>query len=172
MTKHKSKRKRIALIATLLVVAGLGVWYVTRPKASAPKVSTIVDVGNQNTDELNKNDPTLDQKTGPTTTPAAEAKTLNVTVSRPVNNDKLPLTEGIELRSVVSGATSGTCTLALAGPSGRTLSKTSPITAQPSYGSCSFDVPGAELAAGQWSLALTANASGATGKTSLKVTVQ
>jgi hypothetical protein len=173
MTKHKSNRKRIALIAAILVVAGLGVWYATRPKAVAPKVGlTATTDAKVNTDEANKNDPTLNKKTASTTTPAAQSTNLSITVNRPVSGDTLPLSEGIELRSTVSGATSGACILTGSGPSGKTFTKNTTIAAQSSYGSCSFDVPGSELAAGEWNLTLSASSGNGSGKTTLKVTMQ
>ena len=174
MTKTKSTAKRFKTIGIIAVVTlfATGIWYATRPKASAPQVASTTQVDTKKTDDANKNDPTLDRKTASTTTPATQATTLNITVNRPVSGDTLPMSEGIELRSTVSGATSGTCTLTGSGPNGKTIAKNTTIAAQPSYGSCSFNVPGSELAAGEWSLTLSANSGSGSGKTTLKVTMQ
>lgn len=174
MTKHKSRSKRLKTIGIIAVVAlfALGIWYATRPKASAPKVASATATDGKKTDDANKNDPTLDKKTASTTTPAAQATTLNITVNRPVSGDTLPMSEGIELRSTISGATSGTCALTGSGPGGKTFTKSASIAAQSSYGSCSFNVPGSELAVGEWNLALSATSGSGSGKTTLKVTMQ
>lgn len=170
MTKRKTKPTRIILIALLLLGVVLAIWYFTRPKASAPKVASITKTETSSTTDPNKSDPTLDKKT--TTTTAASSQTLSIVISRPVNNDTVPLVEGIEVRSVISGATSGSCSLTGTGPNGKTISKTTTMAPQTSYGSCSFDVASSEVAAGEWSLTLTATSGSATGKSSFKVMVQ
>ncbi len=179
MAKHKSKRKRIALIVAVLVVAGLGVWYVTRAKSSstAKKTTpTTTETKQTASTESTKTDATID-KDAPAKTETASAtdssnKTLYIVVNRPVNNDSIMLADGIALRSTITGATSGTCTLALVGPGDKTVSKSTSIAAQPSYGSCSFDVTGSELTMGDWNLTLTATSGSSTGKATLKVTVK
>jgi hypothetical protein len=46
------------------------------------------------------------------------------------------------------------------------------MAAQPSYGSCSFDVPQSDVAVGDWSVTLTATSGSATGSSNFKVTLQ
>lgn len=173
MTKRKTKPTRILLIALLILGVVLAIWYFTRPKVSAPKVTSITKTETTSTTDPNKSDPTLDKKTASTNTSTSTTpSSLSIVISRPVNNDTLPLAEGLEVRSVVSGATSGTCKLTGTGPGGKSISKTTTMTPQTSYGSCSFDVPSSEVVAGEWNLTLTATSGSATGTSSLKVTVQ
>lgn len=176
MTKPKSKRNRILLIAAILVVAGLGIWYVMTAKVS-PKKSTTATTEEKKTqaetDDLNKNDPTMNQKTSANTTTSSSAnQNLAITVSRPVNNDTLPLSETLEIRSVISGATSGTCNLTASGPNGKSVTKSVGVTAQPTYGSCSIDIANSELAVGDWQIAMMVTSGSNTGKTNFKVTLQ
>lgn len=178
MPKPKSKRNRILLIVAILVVVGLGVWYMAQGKSSSKKTASTTTEetksdASASTDDLNKNDPTLDQKTTPTTTTSSTtSQTLAITVSRPVNNDTLPLSEGIEIRSVISGATSGTCSVTATGPGGKTVTKSAAITAQTSYGSCSIDIPSSQVVAGDWQIAMTVTSGNSTGKANFKVTLQ
>lgn len=178
MAKTKSKRSRIVLIAASLLLVGLGVWYATRAKSSTPKTASTSSVDSKtdtsSSDQANKNDPTLDKKnqTTPATTAPAQAKKLYITVSRPVNNDMLPLAEGIEIRSVISGATSGTCNVVATGPGGKTVTKSASLTAQTSYGSCSIDIASSQVVAGEWQVAMTVTSGSATGSANFKVTVQ
>lgn len=157
-------------------MAGLGVWYAIAAQSSPKKTAattttTKTDVAS--TDDANKNDPTLDQKKASSTTPAATpSKTLYLTISRPVNNDTVPLAEGIEIRSVITGATSGTCNVTATGPNGKTITKTATITAQPSYGSCSVDIASSEVVAGTWQVSMTATSADASGTANFTVKVQ
>lgn len=178
MKKPKSNRNRILLIAAILAVAGLGVWYMAQGKSSSKKTASTTSEetktdASSSTDDLNKNDPTLDQKTtSATTTSSTPKQTLAITVSRPVNNDTLPLSEGIEIRSVVSGATSGTCMVTATGPGGKTVTKSAAVTAQTSYGSCSIDIARSQVVAGDWQVAMTVTSGSSTGKANFKVTLQ
>lgn len=177
MTKRKTKASRIVLIAAILAVAGLGVWYATRAKSSptAKKTTPTTETKQAASTDTAKTDVTIDKdapaKTETTSTDSS-AKTLYIVVNRPVNNDSVMLADGIALRSTITGTTSGTCTLALVGPGGKTVNRSTSIAAQPSYGSCSFDVAGSELTAGDWNLTLTATSGSSTGKATLKVTVK
>lgn len=175
MPKSKTKRTKIILALTAVVVVGTGVWYATRAKTAPAKVAssqTEATKSDANTDAANKNDPTMDKKSQTTTTASSSSKTLSVTISRPVNNDTLPLAEGIEIRSVISGATSGTCSVTATGPGGKTVTKNATIAAQPSYGSCSIDIASSEVVAGEWQVVLTATSGDASGKANVKVKVQ
>lgn len=164
-------------MAAVAALAGLGIWYAVQatssPKKAASTTAAEEKENQQNTDDLNKNDPTMNKKVASTTTTTAStSQNLTITVSRPVNNDTLPLSEGIEIRSVISGATSGTCKVTATGPGGRTITKNVSIVAQPSYGSCSVDITGSEVVAGEWQVAMTATSGNSTGKANFKVTVQ
>lgn len=177
MAKTKMNRKRIILMAVIVAVAGLGVWYATRAKSSPAKTASTASTETKtdvNTDEANKNDPTLGGKanTSSDTTTASNSKNLAIVISRPVNNDTVPLAEGIEVRSVISGTTSGNCTLTATGPNGKTVTKTAKIVAQTSYGSCSIDVTSSEVVAGEWQIALTATSDDSTAKANFTVKVQ
>lgn len=176
MPKYKSKRFKIALAAAVVAVIGFGVWYGTQGKStSTQKASTKTEATQTpaKTDEANKNDPTMDKKGQATaTTTSTASKLLTITISRPVNNDTLPLAEGIEIRSVISGASSGTCSATATGPGGKIVTKNASITAQTSYGGCSIDIPSSEVVAGEWQVALTATSGDATGKANSRVKVQ
>lgn len=176
MPKSKSKRNRIVLIAAIAAVAGLGVWYAMAARTSPKKSSTAATEEKKTqaeTDDLNKNDPTMNQKTSAnTTTSSSTNQNLAITVSRPVNNDTLPLSETLEIRSVISGATSGTCNLTASGPNGKSVTKSVSVMAQPTYGSCSIDIASSELSAGDWQIAMTVTSGSNTGKTNFKVTLQ
>ncbi len=178
MAKTKSKRSRIILITLLLLGVVLAVWYVTRPKAAAPKVASTQSTGTSasNTDSK-KTDATIDKDkdapaTSSNTTTSSSNNKLYIVVNRPVNNDTLKLADGIQVRSTVTGATSGTCSLKLTGPNNKTVNKSASITAQTSYGSCSFDVAGSELSAGEWTMTLTATSGDANATYTAKVTMQ
>ncbi len=63
-------------------------------------------------------------------------------------------TNGVYIRSIIQTvSSSGTCTLVMTGPSGKTYTATAEVQAQPSYTTCKgFDVPRSSLAAGSWSI--------------------
>lgn len=173
MTRRKIKPSRIILIAILILGVVLAIWYFARPKVAAPKVTTVTKAEASPATDPNKSDPTMDKKTTSiATTPTTSSQTLSIVISRPVNKDTVPLAEGIEVRSVISGATSGSCTLKGTGPNGKAISRTATMSPQTSYGSCSFDVASSEVTAGEWSLTLAASSGSAIGSSSFMVTVQ
>ena len=178
MAKSKSKRSRIVLIAAILVVAGLGIWYyATQAKKSTVNKTTPATTETKKVAETDatKTDATIDKDapaSSSTTTTSSSNNKLYIVVNRPVNNDIIKLADGIQVRSTVTGATSGTCSLKLAGPNGKNVNKSASIMAQTSYGSCSFDVAGSELSAGQWTLTLTAASGDANASYTAKVTMQ
>ena len=182
MKKSKSKRKRILLIAAILVVAGLGIWYMMAAQSSDKKADDKKEVKTEaeiaKADDLNK--PTDGKNASgdatastTTTSPATSTSNLNVVINRPVNGDTLPMSEGIELRSTITGASSGTCTLNLTGPNGQKVTQSANLTAQNGYSSCSINVPGSQLAVGSWTLSFTAKSGNVTSDPIVqKVTMQ
>ncbi len=179
MKKSKTKRSRIALIAAIVVVVIFGAWYVAANRSSKKATVASKDTAKTSTevakaDDLNKPTDNTDASGDTTTTAAATTSSnLSVVVNRPVNGDTLPLSEGIEFRSTITGATSGTCTLNLTGPNGQKLTKSANLTIQNSYSSCSINVPGGELVAGSWTLSFTAKSGTVTSSPVVqKVTMQ
>lgn len=176
MAKSKSKRSRVFLIAAIIIVAGLGVWYATRAKStSTAKKTTPTTTETKKAAEANtaKTDATIDKDapaTSSNTTTSSSNNKLYILVNQPVKT--ADLNKDMAVRSTISGATSGTCTLQLVGPNNKTISKTTDITAQTSYYSCSFDIPQANLAAGEWTLNLTATSGDANATYTAKVTMQ
>lgn len=176
MPKSKSKRNKIVLLTTIIVVAALGIWYALAAQSSSKKATTAKQETKtaaevEKSDDLSKPTDTTNAS-GDTTTSSSNNQNLSITVSRPVNGDTLPLSENLEIRTVISGATSGTCNLSASGPNGKSVTKSVSIAAQPSYGSCSIDIASSQLSAGEWQIAITATSGSSTGKTNFKVTLQ
>lgn len=178
MPKTKSKRNRIVLAAATVAILGAGIWYFVAAKPASQKAVSKTDAKTTaevaKADDLDKPTDTKDASGDTkTTTPATSAAGLNVVVNRPVNGDTLPMSEGIEFRSTITGATSGSCTLNLTGPSGQKVTKSASLAAQNSYSSCSINVPGSDLAVGQWTLSFTAKSGSVTSNALVqKVTMQ
>lgn len=177
MPKSKSKRNRIVLVAAILAVAGFGVWYAVAARSTSNKTTTAKSEATttaeaEQADDLEKPTATTNASGDKTTASSSTSQNLPITVSRPVNGDTLPLAEGLEVRTVISGATSGTCNLSASGPNGKSVTKSVSIAAQPSYGSCSIDIPSSQVSAGEWQVTVTATSGNSTGKTNFKVTLQ
>jgi len=182
MPKQTKRSRRIlkivAIVAALLFVVA-AVWYGTRPKKQdAKKVASTQAVSTKEAneaDKLSKPTETKNASGDATTSATTSTSTMTLIVSRPVNGDKLPLSEGIAMRVMVTNTTSqtGNCNLTATGPSGQTVAKSADFTTQPSYSACAIDIPGSQLVAGQWSLSLTATSSGtATKPMVIKVVMQ
>ena len=185
MRKTKTKRNLIISVTALsvLIIAAVGVWYATRPK---PKTSTTRSVTKQEAEDANKLQKPTDTKnaSGDSTTTAvtntsaaSSADNIYVVISRPFTTAEHPATVSksgtLEFRSTITGASSGSCTLKLTGPSAQTMSKTATLVYQNNYTSCSIDVPGSQLATGDWTLSLTVTSGSTTTKpATTKVTVQ
>lgn len=169
-TKRSRRILKILLIAgAALLVAG-AVWYGTQPKKQdGKKVASTQAVSAKEATDANKLAKPTDTKNASgdaTTSAATSTSNMTLIVSRPVNGDKLPLSEGIQMRVMVTNSSSktGTCNLTATGPSGQKVSKSADFTSQPSYSSCAIDIPGSQLVAGEWSLSLTATSGGTTTK--------
>lgn len=173
MVKTKYKRRRIILIALLLIGVVLAIWYFTRPKAVAPKVASTQTKSAASTTDTKKSDTTIDKDAPAKTEPSSTtSNNLYIMVNRPVNNDTLKMADGIQFRSTISGANSGSCSLTAVGPSNKTVTKSGAMVTQTSYGSCNFDIASSEVVAGDWTLTLTATAASTTSKATIRVAVQ
>lgn len=178
MPKTKSKRNRIVLITAIVAVLGAGIWYFTAAKPASQKAVSKTDskatAEVAKADDLDKPTDTKDASgDAKTTTATTSAANLGVIVNRPVNGDTLPMSEGIEFRSTITGTTTGSCMLNLIGPSGQKLTKNANLTAQNGYASCAINVPGSELVTGVWTLSFTATSGATTTKPIVeKVTMQ
>lgn len=178
MPKLKTKRTKIILAVAAIAVVGLGVWLAMRANNPSKKVASTQPVSTAEAEKANDFDkPTATTNASGDTNPSAETSinNLSIVINRPVNGDTLPLSEGIEMRVTISGSNSktGTCTVVATGPSGQKVTKTADFTPQSSYSSCSLDIPGSQLSAGQWTTSLTATSGGVTSKAiTQKVTLQ
>lgn len=178
MSKHKSKRLKIALVVAAVLVVALGIWFAVQARSSSSKKASTRSVTKEEAKEADKlTKPTETTNASGDVTPSAETSINNlaIIISRPVDGDTIPLSEGIEMRVTVSGSSSktGSCTVVATGPSGQKVTKSADFVAQSSYSSCALDIPASQLSTGTWTTSLTATSGGATSKAiTQKVTLQ
>lgn len=175
MKKNKNKLVRVLLVITVIGLAGVALWFFTRPKPSTtavtPKTTEETKTVTTASDNLSK--PTATTNASGDTTAAASSSTLAAVINSPVNGDTIKLADGLSFRSMITGATTGTCTLTLTGPNSQQITKNMNFTYQNNYSSCNVNISSGELEVGDWKLELVAK-SGSNSVTAkiAKVTVQ
>lgn len=150
-----SKNKKLIIAVTALVIAGLaGFWlYNTYVKGdSGQKSSTInydapteadKEIVDEHKEEISKDQDKTDEPEKPETISLALTRASQLDDGQPLN-----------IRAVISGATSGTCQVTLAKSGQSTLSKTFPVTFEATSASCAdANIPASEFGAdGDWQL--------------------
>lgn len=177
MTKKKTKTiLRFLLVAAIIAVC-FGIWYMTRAKSSTPKAttpSTSTESSSKSTTTkpaTQNNDNGVTDKGQPPQSDSNQSTELSITISRPVNNDLFSLNNGVQVRSVINGASSANCTLLMNGPGGAVINKTASMVMQTSYGSCSFNISSRDLTVGDWSIKLSAVSGNSTASDSKTIKV-
>ncbi len=150
------------VVVAIVTIAGLAALYFTstwpfqrtgqssnqlseEQKGTSEKIKNDVISQNENGKSNTGSDPTP----APIESPDGGKASVN-SYSASVSQD----TNGVYIRSIIQTVTSsGTCTLAMTGPNGKTYTATAEVQAQPSYTTCKgFDVPRSSLSSGTWSI--------------------
>lgn len=165
--KHKIPKKPIIAIFILLVLGGIGGYCFYQSQQPNNSVST--DIRPQNTvdytapssteqqqkegtktEVINKNEQTKD---GQSTT--STNSNIVATLSRANQGGSgLPL----NIRTIITGASSGSCAITLTRNGQPTINKTFPIVSDATYATCQqADIPAAEFSVGgEWQLSIVA----------------
>jgi hypothetical protein len=173
----KSKRipkKVIALAIGLLVLGGAGAFGLYQSQR-ANKISSSADSPIRETNSVDYNPPSHDEQKQQEDTksdvikqndqgnnPPADSS-ISVTLARAnQGGNGLPL----NIRTIITGATSGTCTVVLTKDGQPTVTKTFPIIVQATYSTCQqSDIAAADFSVdGDWALSVTASNSSSTSK--------
>lgn len=186
ITKKQSKipKKFILVAAVLVVIGGAGAYglYISR---KANNVANSADTAMKPTNTVDYNPPTADEqkqqedtktdvikqndaKNSPT---PPEDTSISLTISRINQGDKgLPL----NVRTIITGTNSGTCTVTMTKNGQTTITKTFPIIVQATYSTCQqADIAASEFSVdGDWSYNVTAtngtaNSKAATGNVTI-----
>ena len=175
----KLKYAIIGLLSVGLVAAAITVWYFNRSQQSASTQSDSsieeskdkIDYSPAKESDVITDGSAKDQLAKPT--PEGQDKSssqgdLNLTITSASQQDQTIL-----IRTLVDGATSGTCTLEATSPGQTTITKTAPVTTQASYALCQgFNIPVSDFSnSGTWSIQVTAtyNGKSASSKTNIEV---
>lgn len=168
----KLNNKRSILLATAAVLLIAGGAYALYSRSSAPKKTTTTsktEPTQTQKDEANNldkpNEDATPSKATTTETKGSVATTpsFSLIMTQPAGSDEVVAKDGtLRVRTAISGASSGSCSLVLTGPGGQKITKSANFAPQTSYSSCSFDVAGNQLAVGAWKLSLQATSGGAT----------
>jgi hypothetical protein len=176
--KHKIPKKTIVTIAALLIlggVGGLGLYRSQQPSNSAGSTAEVrpqntVDYNPPSATEQQQKDDTKaeviknsDEQSKAASTDASTAGTadanantnISVTISRASQGGNgLPL----NIRTIIVGANSGTCTVNLTRSGQPTVTKTFDIVTQATYSTCQqADIAAADFSTdGEWQLSITA----------------
>lgn len=171
VSKNQTNFSRLALIvASILLIAGFGVLLLeksgvtniyTKPAATpAPDVArpvNTVDYSPATTSEQAEGEriknSIIEQSNTTPTTPSA----ITITLSAAGQDNK---GGPIIVRSIINGATSGSCTLSLVKGSATKTYQSSVVSLGTYYGCEGFSVPITDLSAGTWKLTLKANGPG------------
>jgi uncharacterized iron-regulated membrane protein len=168
----KRKNRKIKLLILALVAAGLVGWafYAKygQPKKAATQTSNSGTSSVQPSTDPNSGKQTAEApaKTGTdtTSTPAAtnqstQASNLSIVISRAGQ-----IGSALQIRAIIQGTTTGTCTAKLTNSAGGSFQTTHAAEIQQTGTTCgSFDIPTSSFSAnGQWQLALTITSNGQT----------
>ncbi len=172
--KPKHIPKKIILLALgLVILAGAGAYGLYQSQR-ANKVHSSADSPIRQTNSVDYNPPTQDEqkqqedtktdviKKNDQSAPPADSS-ITVTLSRANQGGKgLPL----NIRTIITGATNGTCTAELTKTGQPTVKKTFPIIVQATYSTCQqADIAASEFSVdGDWALSVTASNSATTSK--------
>lgn len=169
IAKKQSKiPKKIIIIAIgLLIIGGAGVFglyqsqranNIAKSNQEAVRPVNDVDYSPPTPDEQQQQEDTktdvIKQNEGFEEKPPAQ-QTISVTVSRVNQGGKgLP----VNVRTIISGTTRGTCTVEFKKDGQTTITKTFPIIVQATYSTCqTADVPAADFSAdGEWAYSISA----------------
>jgi hypothetical protein len=173
----KTKRipKKIIILALgLLVLAGAGAFGLYQSQR-ANKVHSSADSPIRQTNSVDYNPPSQDEQkqqedtksdvikqNDQATIPPADSS-ISVTLSRANQGGKgLPL----NIRTIITGTTNGTCTVELTKSGQPTVKKTFPIIVQATYSTCQqADIAASEFSVdGDWALSVTASNTTSTSK--------
>jgi hypothetical protein len=171
IAKKQSKfPKKIIIIAIgLLIIGGAGAFglyqsqranNIAKSNQEAVRPVNDVDYSPPTADEQQQQEDTktdvIKQNEGLEEKPPTQAATISVTVSR-VNQDA-GKGASVNVRTIISGTTRGTCTVEFKKSGQTTVTKTFPIIVQATYSTCqTADVPAADFSAdGEWTYSISA----------------
>lgn len=166
MKRVKQKRSRkaplIIVIAVLVIALGIGFYFWKIKKSPAESANIGISKSGtggsinynppsedeKNTSEQQKDD-IINEETKDPSKPPIDSN-LAVTISRA---NQLGKGEPLQVRTVVSGTSSGTCTLTLSKTGQTTITKTIQVTPDATYVTCNANIPASEFSAdGEWNL--------------------
>lgn len=163
--KRKPKAPFIIIIAVLIIAAALGIyfWKFKKPAAQdanigIPNSSTGGSINydppsedEKNTSDQQKEDIIKDEAKDPSKPPIDGS--MAVTISR-VN--QVQKGEALQVRTIVSGTSSGTCELSISKTGQTTVSKTIQVTQDATYATCNTNIPASEFSSdGEWDVSIT-----------------
>ena len=171
--QSKFPKKPIIIIATLLVVGGVAAYLIYRAERAnrvaneTPLAAQVSSTRPQNSVNYNPPTPEQQQQQQDTKTqvitqdtqPSVPASSISVTISRADQGTAgLPL----NVRTIITGASSGTCTVTLTKSGQPTVTKTFSVVAQTNYYTCDqADIPAADFSvSGDWALSVAVSGSG------------
>ena len=164
--QHKIPKKVIILTLGLLILGGAGAYGLYKSQ-KATNVASSTDTAAKPPNTVDYNPPTPaqqqqqeDTKTDvikqdqPTTTPPP-ASPISLTISR-INQGGAGLP--LNVRTIITGANSGTCTVELTRDGQPTVKKTFPIVVQATYSTCEqADIAASDFSVGgDWTYSVTA----------------
>jgi hypothetical protein len=168
LQKKKNRKNRltalvVASVAVLAIVGGV-YWWTTRNTADTAAPA----------DGINYNPPTEAEKEEtterkkeiiendkPSDTPP-EVAAITVTISRATQN---AAGQAISVRTIIDGASSGTCTMTLTKQGAQTVTKQAAMTYDGTLRTCNSDIAANSFSMdGEWTLSVVANVNGAVSK--------
>lgn len=183
-TTKKSKKTWRGILVVLAVLALLSIIGIGMKKAGWFGSHT---TPTQPTPAINYNPPTSEEKsagdaTKNSNTPSqSSTSTTPQTQPTPGSKTTVPVTitatnvssSLFQIRALIESTTStGTCTLSMQGPNGKTYSATAGIQVGPNSATCQgFDVPTSSLSSGNWQATITFTSDTQTGSASKAVAI-
>jgi hypothetical protein len=178
-SKNKRTKKILAfglIIAILLAVVALA-FYKIGPFSSkdasdstSEERNTGTDIKKQSVDQTSKGQHSgSDPSPEPQPIPGSNKSSVNADITS-TNQDQTSL----HIRALIQTVTSsGTCTLTMTGPNGKSYTATVPVQALPSTSTCrGFDIPLTQLSTGSWNIKVDFNNDTLTASASKDTTIQ
>jgi len=174
--QRKIPKKIILLVVGLLIVGGAGAFGLYQSQ-KANKTAASADTAAKPINTVDYNPPTADEqkqqedtktdvikKNDDTTNPTPPTdSSISLTISRVNQGGKgLP----VNVRTIITGTNSGTCTVTLTRSGQTTITKTFPIIVQATYSTCQqADIAASDFSAdGDWNYSVTATNGTSTSK--------
>ena len=186
LRSNNTKRNILMSLAAILIIgsAGTAAAYHFKMGPFAPKADDSINLDKPSENELktgldskqqavdsdeNKNQPGSDPAPGPQAIENSDKKSVHADITA-ANQDELSLHVRTLIQTV---ADSGTCTLTMTGPQGKSYISTVDVQALPSSSTCKgFDIPLDKLRSGTWTIRVDFNNDSLTASASKEVVIE